>query len=207
MKNSIDLKSSFASFVKDVTVFFDNLVQGKRTMLALVNTKETASGNASNLIAFRALLNKVTTFMKVSNASRKDNEKFDLQTISKVILGIKKLDALFVEKLSKDAKGNDVLVKLDSNEILKAKARLKVAFKENMLIAFNLDEKAYKTFDFSDAQVLSYIKVIAKHYSGIAEYVQPIRVIKAKDKAKTAPNSNAKRRRELAKGKAKTMTA
>ena len=206
MKNSIDLKSSFASFVKDVTVFFSNLVQGKRTMLALVNTKETASGNASNLIAFRALLNKVTTFMKVSNASRKDNEKFDLQTISKVILGIKKLDALFVEKLSKDAKGNDVLVKLDSNEILKAKARLKVAFKENMLIAFNLDEKAYKTFDFSDAQVLSYIKVIAKHYSGIAEYVQPIRVIKAKDKAKSTPNSNAKKRRESAKAKAKTMT-
>lgn len=207
MENSIDLKSSFTSFVKNVTVFFDNLVQGKRTMLALVNTKETASGNASNLLAFRALLNKVTTFMKVSNASRKDNEKFDLQTISKVILGIKKLDALFVEKLSKDAKGNDVLVKLDSNEILKAKARLKVAFKENMLIAFNLDEKAYKTFDFSDAQVLSYIKVIAKHYSGIAEYVQPIRVIKAKDKAKSTPNSNAKKRRESAKAKAKTMTA
>lgn len=213
MKNET-AKVTFDALLVLVATFFKNVVLSKRTRAGLINSKETALGNASNLNAYRAIDNLLKTFQKVYNLSRKDADKFDIQKTAKHVLTFKKLDEFFVERIAKDAKDNDVIVKRDANSIDKAKRNFKSGLRNEFAKAFNYDDdtiNSLKTFDFSDKQVLAWIKVNARFFANLTEYVQPVRIVKANgdviDAKKQKPSASAKERRQSAKNKTMAKSA
>ena len=215
MKNTNEnAKANFASLVAKMVTFFATMVLGKRTRTGLLNSKETASGNASSLNAYRVFDNIIRAYKNVQNClpeRSKDSSKLDVQSASKLILKMSSLNPLFVTRIVKDDKGNDKIVTRDADAIEKAKRTLKANLKRDMAIAFGYSDDAIaqmKTFDFSDKQVLTWLKINAKFMANLSEYIQPIRVIKANGKTSNVkPNANAKQRRQSAKSKVMTANA
>lgn len=197
--------TNFSSLVSQTVAFFASFVLGKRTRAGLLNSKETASGNASSLNAYRVFDNIIKTHQKVLNFGVKEENKLDVQKTSKIICRLTSLNPLFASRLVKNDEGKEVIVSRDTNAIEKAKALFKSNLKRDMAIAFNFSDDAInemKTSDFTDKQVLAWLKINAKFFTGLTEYVQPVKVIKAVDvKAKSKPSADAKKRRVSAKNK------
>lgn len=210
MKNN-NTASNFSTLVSKVTAFFATVVLGKRTRTGLLNSKETASGNASTLNAYRVFDNVIRTYQRVLNSKLKEGSKLDVQKTSKLVCELTSLEPLFASRLVKNDAGDEILVSRDKNGIEKSKALFKSNLKRDMAIAFNFSDDAIaqmKTNDFTDKQVLAWLKVNAKFLGGLTEYVQPVKIIKATDaKAVSKPSAKAKERRTSAKSKVMTAKA